>query len=391
MSEKNQRKYLQQLARKVLAGKATEEEKLFLEEYYNAFEDHADIQAELTADELQNLQQAVLQQIHNRIMVHEMPRRPWYKRWRQMAAAAVLLLAVGTTIPFLINKKDAAGPTDLSRTAAADVLPGGNKATLTLHDGATIVLDEMGEDSLVKQDAIQVRKTADGQLVYTVADNPSSTAAVAYNTVTTPRGGQYQVVLPDGTRVWLNAASSIHFPTRFTQQQRSVSITGEVYFEVSHKPSRPFVVTAGETTVQVLGTHFNVMAYPDETVVKTTLAEGSVKIAHNGRSALLRPGEQIQVNERRFEVQPVDVEAELAWKNGLFNFKEEGIETVMRQVERWYDINVRYEGILPEKQFTGKVSRSVTLSELMEILSFYDDMKCLIDGNTVTIRQYQPN
>ncbi|MBO9591895.1 MAG: FecR domain-containing protein [Niabella sp.] len=386
MSEKEQR-YLQLLAKKVLAGKASEEERLFLEEYYNVFEKQAGIEQELTGEELKSLQQSVLERIHRRMNVYGMRRRPVFRYWRQLGVAASFLLVAGVALWFVFRKQPHAGVAQQG-PVATDVLPGGNKATLTLEDGSTIVLDEMKKDSLVQQGSMQVSKSADGLLIYSVAGHSSSAEAVIYNTVTTPRGGQYQVALPDGTRVWLNAASSIRFPTRFTKDQRQVSITGEVYFEVAHKPAQPFVVTTGATTVQVLGTHFNIKAYPDEDVMKTTLAEGSVKIVHAGKTAVLKPREQLQAGGALFKVvQQVDVDAELAWKNGLFYFKNDDIEAVMKQVQRWYNVDVQYNGAIPAKQFTGTIPRSVTLSELMEMLSFYDDMKCVIKGNTIIIQR----
>lgn len=383
MSEKETR-YLQRLARKVLTGKASEEERLFLEEYYNVFERKPGIEEEVTEEELKDLQQSVLDRIHNRIKVYEMPRRPGLRNWRRLAVAAAFLLIAGVGILLMARKGNRPAVT---RQAREHILPGGNRAVLTLNDGSTILLDDMKKDSLVQQGGIRVTKTEDGLLVYSVAGQQSASSAVAYNTITTPRGGQYQVLLPDGTRAWLNAASSIHFPTRFQQNQRSVSITGEVYFEVAHNPARPFVVTAGATSVQVLGTHFNIMAYPNEEVLKTTLAEGAVKITRAGNSAVLHPGEQLQANDQLFKVvQHVDLDAELAWKNGLFYFKNAGVEAVMKQVERWYNVHVQYRGSIPAKQFTGTIPRSVTLSELMEMLSFYDDLKCVIDGDTITIQ-----
>ncbi|MCF3111305.1 FecR domain-containing protein [Niabella sp. CC-SYL272] len=386
MSE-TERRYLQQLAKKVLAGKASEEEQLFLEEYYNVFEKQPGIEQELNSGELESLQQLLLKRIHRRMDVYEIPRRPVFRGWRRLAVAASFLLVAGVTLLFVVRKQSRPGIAR-QEPAITDVLPGGNKAILTLDDGSTIVLDEMKKDSLVRQGAMQVSKSADGLLIYSVAGNASSAEAVRYNTVTTPRGGQYQVALPDGSRVWLNAASSIRFPTRFEQNQRNVSITGEVYFEVAHKPTQPFVVTAGATTVQVLGTHFNIKAYSDEGIMKTTLAEGSVKIANAGKTVVLKPGEQLQAGGSLFKVvQQVDVDAELAWKNGLFYFKNDGIETVMKQVERWYNVDVQYNGAIPAKQFTGTIPRSVTLSELMEMLSFYDDMKCIIKGNTIIIQR----
>lgn len=387
MSENTDPKYLQQLAKKVLAGKATDKEKLFLEEYYNAFEKHPDSHNDITAAELQNLKQSILQKVYVQTADYELPRRSRFAVWR-WAAAAVLLLAIAGTSMLLLNKNEKPLAKLEQAKQSLDILPGGNKATLTLNDGSTILLDEMQTGSSVQQGSIQVNKTKEGELIYAVAPSASASSSVQYNTVSTPIGGQYQVRLPDGTNVWLNAKSSIHFPTSFTQKHRAVTITGEVYFEVAHLTKQPFIVTAGDTKVEVLGTHFNVMAYGNEAVIKTTLTEGSVKITDAGRKAMLKPGEQMQVNATQFRlIQQVDVDAELAWKNGLFYFREASIESVMKQLERWYDISVKFEGAIPEKQFNGKVPRNVTLSELMEILSFYDDMKCTIDGKTLTIKR----
>jgi ferric-dicitrate binding protein FerR (iron transport regulator) len=383
------KEYLQQLATKVLAGKASEEEQLFLEEYFNVFDKESGIENEITEAELNNLRQVILERIHNHIKERRTSQRLVFAGWRRLAVAALLLLIAGVAVILLTSKEHQRNIAQIPRQGK-EILPGGNKATLTLGDGSTILLDNMKADSLVKQDGILVTKSSDGLLVYSVKSEGGAADAVAYNTITTPRGGQYQVVLPDGTRAWLNAASSIYFPTRFEQKQRSVAITGEVYFEVAHNAAQPFVVTVDETRIQVLGTHFNVMAYPNEDALKTTLAEGSVRITKAGSSAVLKPGQQLQANDRQFKVvENIDVAAELAWKDGLFNFKNAGIEEVMKQVERWYNVNVQYAGNIPAKQFTGMIPRASTLSELMEMLSFYDDVKCVVHGNTITIQSEQ--
>lgn len=387
MSENSNLKYLQQLAKKVIAGKATEEEKLFLEEYYNAFEKHPDIETELSAEDLNELQQVVLQKIHHQTTDTTIPQIGGRQIWRWIAAA-ILLIVTGSSL-YIFKDRKPATVLNVTPKTTDDILPGSNKATLTLNNGSTILLDDAATGSLGTQGNIEISKTADDRLVYTKAKKPnSSSEKIEYNTVTTPRGGQYQIMLPDGTKVWLNAASSIHFPTSFAQQQRLVSITGEVYFEVARDSQRPFIVSSGNTTVQVLGTHFNIMGYDNEDVLKATLVEGSIKISTENKTVLLHPGEQIQVGKEKFKhVKNADVDAELAWKNGLFYFKDAGIQTIMKQVERWYDITVKFEGDLPEKQFNGKIPRNVTLAELMEILSFYDDMQSYIDGTTITIKR----
>lgn len=378
--------YIKRLARKVLSGKASEEEKLFLEEYYNFFERSRGIDDELNGEDLEKLQKSLLDRIHRNIHIHK--KRGWVIsiNWRRATAASLLVLVLGAGIMLLMQRKSTP-KIALNAQHTVDFMPAVNTAILMLDDGSLVNLDNMKSDSLLRQGNIEVSKNADGLLVYSVAKHIPDSDSLTYNTLTTPKGGIYQIVLPDGTKAWLNAASSIRFPTQFARKQRNVSITGEVYFEVAHKSAQPFIVTAGETSVEVLGTHFNVMAYPNEGVLKTTLAEGSVKISRDGNATVLKPGQQLQANNRLFKVKQVDVEAELAWKRGEFYFKEAGVEEVMRQIERWYNVDVKYDDRIPVKQFTGTIPRSATFSELMEMLSFYDDIKCVIQGNTITVKQ----
>lgn len=321
----------------------------------------------------------LLQQRKKRVPVYRIPS---FRRWGWSAASVVLIL-VSVLFFQTINKKK---EKSVSATAAiVDFGPGKDGAILTLADGSQLVLDSLDNGVIATQNGVQA-VLKNGQLAYNVKERPSGEAL--YNTMATPKGRQYQLTLPDGTRVWLNAASSIYFPTVFTDKKRAVTITGEAYLEVAPDPQRPFTVRVGKTNIEVLGTHFNIMAYDNEEQITTTLLEGSVKITDEGRTATLRPGEELQLNTRQFEViRNADVEAAVAWKNGWFVFKDAGVETVMKQVERWYNISVKYEGRIPEKQLNGKVSRNASLSELMEMLSFYDDMKCSIEGNTVIIGQ----
>jgi ferric-dicitrate binding protein FerR (iron transport regulator) len=320
----------------------------------------------------------LLQQRKNRATVL----RGYFRRWTWSAASVILILA---SVLFFrtINKKS--NTPAFTTATVADIGPGKDGAILTLADGSHLVLDSLDNGVIATQNGVQAI-LKNGQLAYEAKEHIAGEAV--YNTMTTPKGRQYHMALPDGTEVWLNAASSIYFPTVFSGKERAVTITGEAYFEVAHDPRHPFTVTAGKTTIEVLGTHFNVMAYDNEAEMKTTLVEGSVKISDEGRTAVLRPGEELQLNAQQFKViRDADVEAAIAWKNGWFVFKDAGVETVMKQLERWYNISVKYEGRIPEKQLNGKVSRNASLSELMEMLSFYDDMKCSIEGNTVIIGQ----
>jgi ferric-dicitrate binding protein FerR (iron transport regulator) len=221
--------------------------------------------------------------------------------------------------------------------------------------------------------------------VYNAIDKSVSDNS-ALNTITTPRGGQYQVVLPDGSKVWLNAASSIEFPTSFTGNTRNVSITGEAYFEVAKNAAKPFLVKTNRAVIEVLGTHFNVMAYDDEAEMKTTLLEGAVKVKSGSTSNYLRHGQQAVLNAtgQTRVLDDVDVDDATAWKNGIFQFNDAGIEVIMRQASRWYDVNVSYEGQIPVKQFTGRISRKVKASELLNMLA-YTGVKFRIEGKNIIV------
>jgi transmembrane sensor len=267
-----------------------------------------------------------------------------------------------------------------------DVLPGGNKAVLTLANGQTIILDNAKKGTLAKLGTTLVNKTSDGQLVYNAKDKGDANTMPSINTIATPRGGQYLVVLPDGTKVWLNAASSMRFPTRFTGSAREVAITGEAYFEVTRNPAMPFKVKTNRAEIEVLGTHFNVMAYDDEKVMKTTLLEGAVNIKNANSNSTLKPNEQAQVTVagQTKIVNDIDTDDEVAWKNGIFQFKDAGIAAILRQASRWYDVDVVYKGAIPDNEFTGSVSRNVKASELLNMLR-YTGVNVRIENGTIIV------
>jgi len=207
------------------------------------------------------------------------------------------------------------------------------------------------------------------------------------NTVSTPKGGQYRIILPDGTNVWLNAASSISYPTVFKGAERLVTLNGEGYFEVTKNKAMPFRVKSAMQTIEVLGTHFNINAYTDETRVKTTLLEGSVKVISATRSTFITPGEQAAISRAGNGIiskQRVNVDKEVAWKNGVFSFADEDIRAVMRQVSRWYDIDVVYEGDIPDEKFFGEISRSSNLGDVFRILEL-NNMKFAVEGKTIKV------
>jgi len=301
-------------------------------------------------------------------------RRRLLSSW-QAAAAILIFLVLGTGMYRWLTR---APQTSLAKTESAafkhDAAPGGNKATLTLANGAAIVLDSAANGLLAQQGNARVQKLNDGQLAYNALHDPSAslrTTEILYNTLATPRGGQYQLVLPDGSKVWLNAASSISYPTAFTGRERSVEIKGEAYFEVAKNTTMPFVVKVNDMQVQVLGTHFNINAYNDEEAIKTTLLEGAVKITKDAATALLKPGEQAILarssNEIRVHSQ-ADPESVVAWKNGYFSFNQTDLATIMRQMARWYDVDIVYSGKVPDRRFGGEIPRNTNAAQVLKML-----------------------
>ncbi|MGN6436630.1 MAG: FecR family protein [Agriterribacter sp.] len=307
-----------------------------------------------------------------------------HTRWRvfKIAAACLLLISAGAYLWF----NNSAKPPHIARQQPVpqqDVAPGGNKAILTLSDGTTIDLNDAANGTLAQQGNASLVKNADGELVYEA--NKKKTSELYYNTMATPRGGQYKLVLPDGTRVWLNASSSIRYPAVFNDSERRVTMEGEAYFEVAHKNNHPFFVNANGTEIQVTGTHFNVNAYSDEAVVRTTLLEGGVTVKNGGLLAKLKPGEQVEAGNKGLSaVQQADTEDAVAWKNGLFSFNGDDLTSIMRQLARWYDLEVHYEGQVPRRLFAGKVFRNMQLSETLRVLEL-SNIHFRIEGRKLTV------
>nr|WP_295872803.1 FecR family protein [uncultured Chitinophaga sp.] len=290
------------------------------------------------------------------------------RRWLYPAAAAAVLAVIIATAAFW-RFRPQPRLADHTTTPLHQVIPGGNKAVLTLADGSVITLDSAANGALAQQGNVQVVQVNRGQLVYKADGSPAHGAA-QYNTLAIPRGGQFRVTLPDGTNVWINAASTLRYPTTFSGADRTVELTGEAYFEVAKMPGKPFHVKAAHTDVQVLGTHFNVMAYTEEAAVRTTLLEGAVKIHTAGGGTALRPGQQFRM-DRGGQVSVadnVDLDEIVAWKNGYFQFNHEKLPGVMRQIARWYDVDIDYEGNIPDREFGGKISRNSSIEEVLKIL-----------------------
>jgi transmembrane sensor len=307
--------------------------------------------------------------------------------WR-LAAAAVILLVLGVSSYFLFFDKGVPQePAVAEQPLHNDVPPGGDRAILTLANGEQILLDS-AQGTVGSEKGVKIINLK-GKLDYTTGAGENS-SVTAYHTISTPRGGQYQLVLGDGTRVWLNAASSMRFPIAFSGQQRQVEITGEAYFEVAPNPGMPFVVKRGEAEVKVLGTHFNVNAYEDEDNIKVTLLEGKVRVGQGKAVALLAPGQQAQVphaSSGAIKVaSDVDLDKVVAWKNGKFQFGEAAeVEDVLRQLSRWYDVEFEYQGDI-KGQIGGAISRNVPISQVLNLLEMTGVVTFQLEGKKVRVR-----
>jgi transmembrane sensor len=376
-----------ELLEKYRTGNCTAAEKAIVETWYLKFEQE---EGNLLSDT--QLSDAT-DRIWNSMPIHETEVLPLTKRslWPAIGAAAAVVLLGSLALYFFNPSRLNPSKQQLSKVNPAAqpvILPGGNKAVLTLADGKQITLDEAGNGKLAEQSGITVTKTKNGQLVYTASPSAVTAKGPAMNMIATPKGGQYQVNLPDGTKVWLNAASSLRYPTAFTAGVRQVSLTGEAYFEVAKvRPEMPFKVLTTTQTVEVLGTHFNVNSYTDEPAIKTTLLEGAVKVISPSaavKELILKPGQQSVLRGDRLNVADVNEEEVIAWKNGMFRFRDADLQTVMRSVARWYDVQVNYEGTLPVRQFSGEIHRNINLSEVLDILSFFK-VHFRVDGKTIIV------
>lgn len=302
--------------------------------------------------------------------------------WVKYAAAIILICGV-SAYWWMASRTTKNSNTDDHTHSLAEIKPGGDKAILTLADGRTINLDSAANGNLASQAGVQVRKLASGQIAYEISGQQNE--KVVWNTISTPKGGQYQLTLPDGTKVWLNAASSLRFPTAFTGKERKVEITGEGYFEVEHSAEKPFYVSVGTTEVKVLGTHFNVMAYDDEEAKQITLLQGSVLVSHASNNTKLIPGQQARVGSNINVADNVDLEQVVAWKNGAFVFGESmSVEEVMRQIARWYDVDVVFRHKI-NGHIGGSVSRNANISEVLKILELTGAVKFEIVGRKVIV------
>lgn len=372
-------KQLSKLIQKYLSGEATKEEKKKVEQWYDAFDTF-----ELGLDEKEDKTSFLRSwlKIKGRIEENEAVeeeiltgRRSNHKVLYRWIAVAAMLILISGTVYFIINQSKQQEEGIAMQAVKEDFKPGGNKAVLTLGNGQTIVLDSTNKGLLSMQGNTKILKLNKGLLSYKVESKKqkakSQKIEVAFNTISTPRGGKYEVVLPDGSKVWLNAASSLKFPTTFSGKKRIVEMTGEAYFEIAQNEKQPFIVKKGKTEVKVLGTHFNVMAYEDEEAIKVSLLQGAVKVttAATHHNRLLKPGEQIEVKQdgRMSLVKNPNLNKVMAWKNNLFWFENSNIQEIVKQLARWYDVDIEIEGNIPDR-FTGSIPKDLTFSKVFEVL-----------------------
>lgn len=327
----------------------------------------------------------LFEKIKGRIASLEERPRLVSSRWRTYAAAAAILLLVLAGGAYWFNSRPAA--TGIAAVQQEpNIAPGGNKAVLTLADGTQVTLDSAGTGTLAQQGGINVLKLDSGQLAY--QGMSAQGQAMQYNTLTIPRGGQFRLTLPDGTRVWLNAVSSLTYPVAFNGKDRTVELQGQAYFEIAQQPDKPFRVKVRDMEVQVLGTHFDIMAYADEQAINTTLVEGALLVKQGAVTQRLRPGQQAVRNNAAstLTVQPADVDKVTAWKSGFFEFDDADLPAILRQLSRWYDVEIVNETKGETGLFWGRINRQLPLASVLKLLAS-NGVHFKINGNKVIIYQ----
>lgn len=335
--------------------------------------------------ELQDIADTKADEIYLSIIKKEDTKQPNYTLWMRIAAAVLVTLSIGLAyynysgkekVQFVLAK--------VKQVKQPEIMPGSNKAVLTLGNGKKVILTGTQQAQISTGQGVVINKGAAGDLTYNAA--PAS-AIAEENNLAIPKGGQYHLTLPDGTQVYLNSSSTLSYPTRFTGKLRQVTLKGEAYFEVAKNAKMPFIVNVNDKQkIEVLGTHFNVKAYPDEEIINTTLLEGSVKILTNHKQVLIKPG-QVAINDpsKPLLVERADLEEVMAWTNGMFIFNNENITSVMKKVARWYDVEVVFKGNMDSVNFIGNYSRSKSLTNLLKNIELMDKVHFSTDGRRMTV------
>jgi ferric-dicitrate binding protein FerR (iron transport regulator) len=398
---------IRELAAKWMEGTITPEEKVRFDAWYNGL-DFSELELlDHSAGRPEEIEAHILFKLRTSLSdikggpVRTMPRRHEFRRRARWAAAASVLLLIGAGACFLYfrNKNAGAPGGTAGQMVGGDVPPGRYGAVLTLSDGSRVTLDSAGNAPIATQGSSQVL-LQNGAVVYekekaapeTATATHRSTAidpalTTVYNTMTTPRGRQFQVILPDGSHVWLNAASSLRYPTVFAGDRRVVELSGEAYFEIAKDERKPFVVSVRDMRVQVLGTAFNLMAYADETAVNTTLVTGAIRVLTAKSSVVLNPDQQACLPDSagRFTVSKPNLKVVLAWKDGRFRFDGAKITAIMRQVARWYDVDIEYRGEVPSNEFNGSISRAEYAQEILHALERTGNVHFSLEGRKIVV------
>lgn len=375
------------LYERYLAGTAEPHEIELLFEYKDKF-DIAKFDDEASIPDQQLIRERIYEQIEMRMEKNRGLRIAGYRFWWSVAASVLFLSFV--SVYFLQNHR---GKSQTKQEHFARVsnpiLPGTNKAILILGNGGKVDLNQTANGRISQAGKVVVTKLKNGQLQYgknIAADTKA--VEISYNTIVTPNGGQYQVILPDGTAVWLNAASSLKYPTAFVGSERHVELHGEAYFEVAKNKKMPFTVSAGTVNVKVLGTHFNISAYADDPYNKTTLLEGSVLLSKGDQKISLVPGQQAvsSADNSQIKLNKVDVADAIAWKNGYFSFRKDNIRSVMRKIARWYDVDVEYQGEVNSRTLGGSVSRTQNIADILSYLQLTGIAKFTINERRIIVK-----
>lgn len=303
-----------------------------------------------------------------------------------MAAAVMSAIAWGLWFWNYHPGRQLKSDKNIPQTIVLAIAPGKNRAVLTLADNTSVDLDSAADGQIAAQGGAQVVKTKNGLLQYQVSKSGKIDGQPLYNTLRTPIAGQFQLTLPDGTKVWLNNASQLRYPVDFVGNLRSVELTGEAYFEVVPNKSKPFIVTVGTQTVQVLGTSFNITAYPEESTIRTVLVEGAVKVKLGEQAIILRPGRQSENSGSVLQVQDANVRSATAWRKGFFNFDNASAPAIFSQLARWYGISVRYPAGIPTNRFDGLIGRDLNFDEVLKILDQHG-LHCTVNNGEVNVFQ----
>lgn len=363
---------LKELFKKYHDGTCTEEEKALLETWYLQHNEDYEV-----------IKQHRLKAVKNLIFLKLPGNESTFPKIGLRLAAAAVLIGIVISAVFLIMDRQRSRTDQM---LANDLPPGKNKAILTLANHQRFNLTDAVNGKLVAAHGLLITKTANGITHFDFSGKNNIPNQI--NTLATPKGGQWELKLPDGTNVWLNSASALHFPNTFNnQQKRIVTLDGEAYFEVAKDAAHPFVVISANQQVEVLGTHFNINSYSDEPTVKTTLLEGSVKVSVRGNAwpSILKPGQQSINNGHQIQITSVDIDEVIAWKNGYFQFDNEPINSIMRKLSRWYDVKVEYQDSIKNESLDGYVSRNKNISQVMKALEATKTVHFKLEGRRITV------